>query len=120
MRYVVLHHTGYGPDHFDLMFEPPAGDASGGNAETLETFRAASWPIPSESLTLERLGRHRRAYLEYEGPVSRGRGSVRRVASGRYRIVNEGGEMKYVLSGGVEVRFAGPGAGVTARAISRK
>lgn len=43
-----------------------------------------SGPIPAR-----RIGDHRMAYLEYEGPVSRGRGHVRRVDGGVYELVAE-------------------------------
>lgn len=33
------------------------------------------------------LAEHRRAYLEYEGPVSGNRGAVRRVAGGSYKVL---------------------------------
>lgn len=76
-RFVVLRHVGFGPDHFDLMFESPAG--------VLVTYRADSWPPTVERLcTLDRIGDHRVDYLAYEGPVSGGRGTVRRVESGDY------------------------------------
>jgi hypothetical protein len=74
MRYVVLHHTGVEKPHFDLMFESTDGEA-------LTTLRCSMWPI-TDTTHLQRLPDHRRAYLEYEGPVSGGRGEVRRIASG--------------------------------------
>jgi hypothetical protein len=74
MRYVVLHHEGIAQPHFDLMVEWSAG-------EKLETFRCPAWP-PRVGQTLTRIGAHRREYLNYEGPVSGGRGSVRRIAAG--------------------------------------
>lgn len=76
MRYVVLHHTGFGDDHFDLMFERHPGGP-------LRTFRCPHWP-PTVRQPLTPLPDHRRDYLEYEGPVSRGRGSVRRVDHGDF------------------------------------
>jgi hypothetical protein len=101
VRFVVLHHTGFGPEHYDLMFER-ADDVR--RAAPLETFRSPCWPIASR-VRLERLGDHRRAYLEYEGPLSGGRGEVRRVAAGEYQLISKSGEVCYVLSAGVEVRL---------------
>ncbi len=75
MRYVVLHHTGHGEPHFDLMIER---DADG----PLATWRLPAWP-PSEGMVATPLPDHRRVYLQYEGPVSGGRGEVRRVATGQ-------------------------------------
>ncbi len=74
MRYVILHHEGFGEPHFDLMFESSTGLA-------LATWRAADWPVVAGD-ELTRLADHRRDYLEYEGPVSNDRGHVRRVVTG--------------------------------------
>lgn len=74
-RYVVLHHTGWGEDHFDLMVEPSQGAAK------LLTWRTQRWPLVDGEI-LTPLGEHRREYLDYEGPVSGGRGEVRRTAEG--------------------------------------
>ncbi len=76
MRYVVLHHEQVATPHYDLMFEKPDG--------RLKTFRAECWPVRGEAELLE-LTDHRAAYLDYEGPISGGRGSVRRIESGEYR-----------------------------------
>ncbi len=75
LRYVVLHHTGFEQPHFDLMLEAELG------SERLLTWRTPAWPL-REGMRLIRLGPHRRGYLDYQGPVSRGRGEVRRVAQG--------------------------------------
>ena len=76
LRYVVLHHRGFGPPHFDLMFERSDRD-------TLLTFRIPCWPIAATAVVVP-LGDHRRAYLDYQGPVSGNRGEVRRAAAGTY------------------------------------
>ena len=76
--FVVLHHTGVIPEHWDLMIAIPGKD------------RLATWRIDkppgiwdtSSDLRPERIDDHRMAYLTYEGPVSGGRGEVRRVAKG--------------------------------------
>jgi hypothetical protein len=47
----------------------------------LMTWRLPAWPI-TRVTKAQQLGRHRRHYLEYEGPVSGNRGEVRRVAAG--------------------------------------
>lgn len=74
LRYVILHHTGVASPHFDFMFEmEPEAD--------LTTFRCPIWP-PSPGEIWEELPEHRRAYLEYEGPVSNNRGHVRRIDAG--------------------------------------
>ena len=74
LRYVVLRHDGIAEPHFDLMFETSPGSE-------LATWRSPIWPL-TEATRLEELGDHRRAYLDYEGAVSGGRGNVRRVAEG--------------------------------------
>ncbi len=69
-----------GGDHFDWMFE-----ADG---------RLATWATP-DSLRVDaagevaaiRLPDHRIEYLQYEGDVSRNRGSVKRVEAGRFKLV---------------------------------
>jgi hypothetical protein len=40
-----------------------------------------------DCVAAERLADHRAAYLEYEGPVSEGRGQVVRVAEGSYELL---------------------------------
>ena len=79
LRYVVLHHTGHGPDHFDFMVERSPGSS------LLLTWRIT--PGCGEAETpAEQLDDHRRAYLDDEGEVSGGRGSVRRVDAGTCRV----------------------------------
>ena len=99
MRYVVLHHTGVERPHFDLMFESEPG-------AQLTTIRCGEWPI-QPSTQLERLPDHRRAYLEYEGPLSGDRGAVKRIASGVCTV-----ELDFVkLDNGVRVRIPARSAG---------
>lgn len=74
LRSVVLLHTL--PDqssHLDWMFEYPR------ESERLITFRCPTGTnlALAGKFQVERLADHRRAYLEYEGPVSGGRGEVR-------------------------------------------
>lgn len=70
--------------HYDWMLARP--EASG--LESLITFRARE-RIDLElraGMVLERLPDHRRAYLEYQGPLSGNRGRVTRIATGRARV----------------------------------
>jgi hypothetical protein len=78
LRYVILKHEDIPHPHFDLMFETVPGS-------DLTTWRSDRWPIDAPN-PLVKLADHRPAYLEYEGPISGGRGSVRRVATGNYRL----------------------------------
>jgi len=74
------------PTHCDLMLE--AGDE-------LQTWSLATLPCgwgglkgvkfaDSNSVAAEQLADHRLAYLDYEGPVSGDRGSVKRLDFGTY------------------------------------
>lgn len=80
LRFVVLRHEGYGPAHYDVMFE------SAERPHRLITFRCDEWPISAgASVELIQIADHRRAYLTFEGPLSGGRGIVKRVDEGAYR-----------------------------------
>lgn len=61
--------------HYDLMIE--VGDV-------LWTWRLDVALPPGERLAACRIADHRCAYLDYEGPVSGNRGTVRRVDGGEY------------------------------------
>ena len=82
LQYVVLLHTGYEEDHFDLMLEVSPTDP-------LLTLRSPAWPILDE-VQLTPLGEHRRYYLDYEGQVSGNRGEVKQVARGTYDLAGDG------------------------------
>jgi hypothetical protein len=91
-HYVVLHHTGFGDPHFDLLL-----DLDG--TSPLLTWRLKRWPIENGDV-IELRPPHRRLYLEFEGQVSRDRGRVERVASGVLRIIKRGADA-------LTARFAG-------------
>lgn len=79
--FVIQVHSGHGPLHCDLML---ARDADG----RLETWQLACSPAVLEAggiVRADRLPDHRRTYLTYEGPVSRGRGEVRIFDRGVWR-----------------------------------
>ncbi len=85
-RFVVLFHSGIedaehrtANDHWDLMFEC---------GEVLLSWAVEEMPSRGKLLNAIRLTDHRLAYLEYEGPISGNRGSVSRVLSGVYRMLN--------------------------------
>lgn len=82
-RFVVLLHrmpAGERGDHWDLMFE---------SQDALRTW-AIDWaPVVGQSGLGRRLADHRLEYLEYEGPISGNRGSVRRWDAGCYELVTE-------------------------------
>jgi hypothetical protein len=90
------------PTHCDLMFE---------TGDLLATWALATLPAnwqtllddsqlkfaASNSVDAERLSDHRLAYLDYEGPVSSGRGSVRRLDTGTFVTTNDSNE--FVIAG---------------------
>ncbi len=81
---VLLEHARRRDRHYDWLFEDPA--ATVGPADSLVTFRAAvpwrHWSAAGR-VALNPLPAHRRRYLTYQGPLSDGRGTVRRVARGK-------------------------------------
>jgi hypothetical protein len=91
LRYVILHHTGVAEPHYDLMIESRPGGP-------LHTWRCPAWPI-ERATRVERIADHRRAYLDYEGEVGGGRGEVRRVAAGTFRL-DLGADGHWELSSG--------------------
>ncbi|WP_425614510.1 DNA polymerase ligase N-terminal domain-containing protein [Anatilimnocola sp. NA78] len=82
-QFVILRHTlpadSERASHFDLMLE---------SGETLLTWAIAELPtkVPTAA---EELPPHRRAYLDYEGPVSNNRGTVKRIDRGVYEWVRQ-------------------------------
>jgi hypothetical protein len=96
-RYVILEHD-WPVRHWDLMLECGA---------VLRTWRLAAPPSQGQSASAEALGDHRPAYLDYEGPLSGGRGSVVRWDSGTFEWeADEPGRVVVRLAG---ERFKGKG-----------
>ncbi len=74
-RFTISHHTGAKEgDHFDLLLE---------RDDALRTFRLKAPDFQSAQEAVPAPD-HRTLYLDYEGPVSGGRGRVRIVESGHY------------------------------------
>lgn len=91
LRFVILEHD-HPALHWDFMLE--AG-------EVLRTWRLAGTPEPGRVLAAEPLPDHRRLYLDYEGPVSDGRGTVRRWDAGTFDVEAEtDGRLVLRLRGG--------------------
>jgi len=92
-RFVILHHRFDDGEHWDLMLE---------QGEVLFTWQLlcdptdpANYPIPGR-----RIGKHRKFYLTYEGPLTRSRGTVRRVDSGSLEITEDTARgLRIVLTG---------------------
>jgi hypothetical protein len=76
---VILRHSlPDGSWHADWLLDLPSPDPA-----RVPTFRCAERPdTPTATFWALRLADHRRMYLDYEGPVSGGRGSVVRMARG--------------------------------------
>ena len=77
-RFVILEHD-HPFLHWDLLLEDGA---------TLKSWRLLQPITPGVWIDAEPLPDHRAHYLDYEGPVSGGRGSVKRIADGRYSVVS--------------------------------
>ncbi|HVA50293.1 MAG TPA: DNA polymerase ligase N-terminal domain-containing protein [Pirellulales bacterium] len=98
-RFVVLRHdlppeSGRGL-HWDLMLEA---------ADVLQTWALAEEPSADAACLAERLPDHRRAYLDYEGEVSGGRGTVTRWDAGDYLPLPAEGESVVVELHGRRLR----------------
>ena len=83
-RFVILEHTGtasYKPGrHWDLMLESEG---------RLRTWELEAAPVDGVKVRAEALPDHRLHYLEYEGPLSEDRGTVRRWDAGIYLLLGE-------------------------------
>jgi hypothetical protein len=98
--FVIILHTGCGPEHYDLMLE--AG-------ESLATWQLQGDCLslrPGDSLTARKLPDHRLAYLSYQGPVGGGRGQVRSIHTGTYETLDRGSDR-------LVVRLDSPGVSAT-------
>ena len=76
-RFVILHHIAPGGEHWDFMIE---------QEDHLATWQMAREPTDRQAFPIEcvRINDHRKRYLDYEGPISGGRGVVTRVDQGTY------------------------------------
>jgi hypothetical protein len=75
-RFVILQHETDAGSHYDLMLEV------GG---VLKTWSLSEPPEADREVACRSLPDHRLAYLDYEGPISGGRGSVKRWDQGTYQ-----------------------------------
>jgi len=79
-RFVVLQHDSPRGLHWDFMLQQD---------QALATWATLQPPDADGPLVAERLFDHRMAYLDYEGPVSGGRGSVTRWDQGTYQMQSQ-------------------------------
>jgi hypothetical protein len=83
-QFVILRHDAPRGLHWDFMLQ------SGGS---LRTWALAEEPQPGRAIAAESLADHRIEYLEIEGPVSGGRGSVTRWDRGTYELLCESSDV---------------------------
>jgi hypothetical protein len=95
MRFVILTHD-HPVLHWDLMLE---------DGEALTTFRLLEEPVAGTVIAAEPIAPHRKAYLDYEGPVSGGRGSVTRWDHGTFRELQQSPGARTLLLTGQRGRF---------------
>lgn len=93
-QFVLLRHD-HPVVHWDFMLE--FGDV-------LRTWRLDRVPVEAGEIGAEPLPDHRLAYLDYEGPVSRDRGTVRRIDRGTYELVSEDGDAIEVVIRGQQLQ----------------
>ena len=107
-RFALLIHDGPRGLHYDFFLE--AG-------QTLKTWALPHLPEPGAAFSCEALADHRSIYLDYEGPISGGRGTVSRWDGGDYEaeawsdnevIVQLAGSK---ISGRIELRRQGDSGG---------
>jgi hypothetical protein len=92
-RFVILEHDAPLGVHWDFMLE--MGDA-------LATWALAEPPNAAKPVAAEALPDHRLAYLDYEGPISSGRGAVTRWDAGTFQIErNSPTSLVVTLSGAI-------------------
>ena len=95
-RFVILEHAmpaGLGrPLHWDLMLEFGGG---------LATWALCEPPALDRDIQADRLADHRLAYLDYEGPISEGRGAVSQWDAGECELLStEPARWEATLAGG--------------------
>jgi hypothetical protein len=85
--FVILEHDHPAGRHYDFMLE--IGDV-------LKTWSFAEPPAAGVEQTAVLLPDHRLAYLDYEGPVSGNRGSVKRWDRGEFELLAQTDESVFV------------------------
>ena len=90
-RFVVLEHDTAGGRHWDFMLE--MGDV-------LATWALGAPPDAAPEIAARALPDHRKAYLDYEGPVSGDHGSVTQWDGGTYQLEHRSEtQLEAMLSG---------------------
>ena len=94
-RFVILEHDGPRGMHWDLLLE---------TGPALTTWALAQSPDTPGPIDAESLADHRIEYLDYEGPVSGDRGTVRRWDAGTYEFVRQTDRELVILLEGKRLR----------------
>ena len=98
-RFVLLRHEcppGFAkPSHWDLLLEEGA---------SLLAWSIETLPLAGEAVAAVKLPDHRLAYLDYEGPVSGGRGHVNRTDTGEFSWIDRRPSRIVVELGGATLR----------------
>ncbi|HUU43910.1 MAG TPA: DNA polymerase ligase N-terminal domain-containing protein [Planctomycetota bacterium] len=92
-RFVVLEHTRDSGSHFDLMLEE-------GGALLTWSFEG----FPATGMSCRCLFDHRLRYLDYEGDIGGGRGTVKRVDSGTFDMLARMDDCLYITLRGERLR----------------
>lgn len=107
-RFVIQHHELSASAHWDLMLEQD--DALATWQVPVPPSQYCQGPVPAR-----RIADHRKAYLDYEGPVSGDRGTVRIADAGTY-VARVAGPARWeielrgrVVRGRFELRPTAPG-----------
>ncbi len=79
-RFVILEHRLEQGVHWDFMLEW---------GEVLRTWSLQQPPDSGGEIAATGLPDHRKQFLDYEGPISEGRGNVSRWSHGEYRLLEE-------------------------------
>lgn len=89
---VLRHELPDGSFHHDWMIA--RSDAEGASLETMRMERRIDEAAPGADLDAESIADHRPVYLDHEGPISGGRGTVTRLARGLVRVLEDEAERR--------------------------
>lgn len=94
--FVLHYHTGYGEAHYDLMLH--YGDA----LATWQLKKSLNDLTINKPIKVNKIIDHRLVYLTYEGPISRGRGQIKKIDFGYYQPIKiEPNNWEFILIGQV-------------------
>jgi hypothetical protein len=85
--FVIHEHSGWGRTHYDLMLD------DGQSLATWQIMVSPSEIGQAGRISATKLPDHRRAYLDYQGPVSKGRGTVTPVDKGACEVIHRSDDL---------------------------